>query len=280
MNTTLGTAELLYLDLLKKCLTRSIFDTALQTDSSSLKRPAHKRWPPLRNFLGGFLPPLIGPLPVDSQQRMEGRDWPHQAETMIGMRRLDNLQECVTEILGNQIPGDLIETGVWRGGASIFMRAVLKIYGDASRRVWVADSFQGLPKPNAKQYPADRWNPLWMAPQLAVSMEEVKKNFSRYGLLDDQVCFLPGWFDETLPKVPIEKLAILRLDGDLYESTWCALEALYPKLSPGGYVIVDDYGSMPPCKEAIDTYRAQHRIEGPLQTIDWTGVYWKKGPGA
>ena len=195
---------------------------------------------------------------------------------MIGLKRLDNLQYCVEHVLEERIPGDLIETGVWRGGASIFMRAVLKAYGDAVRRVWVADSFCGLPEPDAARYPADAGDRHHTAPQLAVSLAEVRANFSRYRLLDDQVRFLPGWFNDTLPNAPIERLAVMRLDGDMYGSTMEALTHLYPKLSIGGYVILDDYGAVPGCREATEDFRAQQGITEPMERIDWTGVFWKR----
>ena len=122
---------------------------------------------------------------------------------MIGMKRLDNLQHCVEDTLARQVPGDLIETGVWRGGASIFMRGILRAHGVSDRTVWVADSFQGLPPPNPDAYPADAGDPLHTFDYLAVSLEDVKSHFERYGLLDDQVRFLKGWFRDTLPAAPI-----------------------------------------------------------------------------
>jgi O-methyltransferase len=196
---------------------------------------------------------------------------------MIGMERLANLQECVTDIIRSNVPGDLIETGVWRGGACIFMRAVLEAYGDSSRTVWVADSFQGLPPPNPERYPADTGDRLFEEPFLRVSVEQVKANFGKYGLLDDQVRFLVGWFKDTLPKAPVDRIAVMRLDGDLYESTMDALRALYPKLSVGGYVIIDDYGAMTSCRAAVDEFRHEMGISDEMKRIDWTGVFWQRG---
>jgi len=175
------------------------------------------------------------------------------------------------------VPGDFIETGVWRGGATIFMRAILQAYR-SDRTVWVADSFAGLPPPNAAQYPQDAGDWLHTRPELAVSLDEVRANFARSGLLDEQVRFLPGWFRETLPDAPIERLAVLRLDGDMYESTMDALRALYPKLSVGGYCIIDNYGAMESCQQAIHDYRREHGITDTIHTVDWTGAYWKRGP--
>jgi len=208
---------------------------------------------------------------------MEGRIWPIVAHTMIGLKRLDNLQFCVDEAITNGVRGDLIETGVWRGGAAIFMRAMLKAYGVTDRCVWVADSFEGLPPPDGGKYPPDAGDRLHEATELAVSLEEVKANFERYGLLDNQVRFLKGWFRDTLPAAPIERLAVLRLDGDMYQSTMDALVNLYPKLSEGGYVIVDDYGAIPACRQAVHDYRSANGITGEIRDIDWTGIFWQKG---
>ena len=196
-------------------------------------------------------------------------------ETMIGMERLDNIEFCITSALRNGVPGDVIETGVWRGGATILMKAVLDVYGATDRNVWVADSFQGLPKPDPDKYPADKGDTFWVR-SLEVSDDEVRANFLRYGLLDERVKFLVGFFSKTMPVAPIDKLAVLRLDGDMYESTIVVLEHLYPKLSPGGYVIIDDYGGVPGCQQATEDYRARHGITEPIQRIDWTGVFWKK----
>lgn len=244
----------LYLDLLKKCLTRHVFeDGALDQNSGEL-------------------------LPFDATLRAEGKDWPAAAETMVGLRRLDNVQECVIDVVRQGVPGDLVETGVWRGGVAILMRGALKALQVTDRVVWAADSFQGLPKPDPEHYPADAGDPHWTFPQLVASLDEVKANFERYGLLDENVRFLRGWFRDTLPSAPIEQIAVLRLDGDMYESTIVALEALYPKLSPGGFAIIDDYDCVPGCKLAVDEYRAANGIDEPLQQIDWTGVFWQRRP--
>lgn len=269
----LSSAEDLYLDLLKRMLTRSGFDDPYRVLSFSRTRVGRLVYPAIRAGLGKKGLEVVQR--ADPDGRVEGRDWPLEAETMIGRPRLDSIQFCVTDALARGVPGDLIETGVWRGGAVIFMRGILKAHGDTTRRVWVADSFEGLPKPDVERFPEDAGDPHWVYP-VAVSLEAVKENFEKYGLLDDQVVFLKGWFRDTLPTAPIERLAVLRLDGDMYESTIVALDALYPKVSVGGYVIVDDYGAVEGCRKAVDTYRAEHGITAPLQEIDWSGVFWRR----
>jgi O-methyltransferase len=211
------------------------------------------------------------------RSREFGLDWPAEAETMIGMQRLTSLQHCVQTALAEDIPGDLIECGVWRGGACILMRAVLAAYGDETRRVWLADSFQGVPRSDPENYQADKGIRADLAAGiLGVSEAEVRANFERYGLLDDQVRFLPGWFKDTLQDAPIDRIAVLRLDGDLYESTIQALDALYPRLSPGGFCVVDDYQAVKACEQAVTDYRATHGISADIVDIDGSGVFWRK----
>jgi O-methyltransferase len=265
----------MYLDLLKKCLTRSAFPGLgrVQPARGTIRRKlfdAISRVLASRRMAIAKLPPEDAGGAPDPQTA---------GETMMGLPRLNNLQECIADVIRRNVPGDFAEAGVWRGGGVIFMRAMLKALGETDRVVWVADSFQGVPAPDALRYPSDAGDTHWTQDYLAVSLPEVKANFERYGLLDDQVRFLPGWFSATLPDAPIDRLAILRLDGDIYESTTDALSALYPKLSPGGWVIVDDYGGVASCGAAVDDYRSQHGIATPMRTVDdpqQSCVYWRK----
>jgi O-methyltransferase len=214
---------------------------------------------------------------LPNEIRYEGRPYySAYADTMIGIKRLDNIQFCVESVLKDTIDGDFIETGVWRGGACIFMRGILAAYGNKEKKVFVADSFDGLPKPDEKKYPLEKGNTFYKIRKMAVSQEVVEQNFQRYGLLDEQVVFLKGWFKDTLPVAPVDKLSILRLDGDMYGSTWEALTSLYPKLQSGGYCIVDDYGAMDGCRKAVDDFRLKYKIIDDIKEIDWTGRYWRK----
>lgn len=270
MTITQPDVRSLYLDLLRRNLTR--YGMAERIPSE---------WPLRRRLLlktvNNILPRLSGSDARGRNQRELGLDWPAEAETMIGMKRLTNLQEAVETVIKEEIPGDLIECGVWRGGACILMRAVLAAYGDHTRSVWLADSFQGVPKSDTENYKADKGiRAEFAAGILGVSEAEVRANFERYGLLDDQVRFLPGWFKDTLADAPIETISVLRLDGDLYESTIQGLDALYPRLSPGGFCIVDDYLAVKACEQAVTDYRTKHGITAEIVNIDGTGVYWRK----
>jgi O-methyltransferase len=205
--------------------------------------------------------------------RAAGMDWPAHGLTMLGLRRLDDLQACVESVARDGVEGDLIEAGVWRGGASLLMRATLDVLGDAAREVWVADSFAGFPLDEA---PVDADEvPLGVIDFLSVPLEEVKASFARLGL-ERGVRFLPGFFADTLPSLGDQRFSLVRLDADTYETTRLALSCLYPRLSVGGYLVVDDYGAVEECAAAVDDFRRENGINEPLHEIDWTGVSWQR----
>ncbi|MFF2482233.1 TylF/MycF family methyltransferase [Paenibacillus sp. NPDC058071] len=206
--------------------------------------------------------------------RKLGLDWPNIAHSMIGRVRMNQLHAAMDTVLEENIPGDFIETGVWRGGACIFMRGFLRAHGVGDRKVYVADSFQGLPEPDPN-YPIDATSTFHLQPFLRVSLPEVMDNFKKYDLLDNQVSFLKGWFKDTLPVAPIKQIAVARLDGDMYSSTMDSLRSLYAKVSIGGFIIIDDY-SIGYCSAAVHDFRAALGITDPIYPIDDTGVYWRK----
>jgi O-methyltransferase len=234
-----------YLTLLAGCLTRELF---LDQDEPGL----------------------------DPTIRAEGRDWPPTADTMIGRQRLDHVLGCARTVVEEGVPGDFAECGIWRGGVVALLRGVLAAYGDTERSVWGADSFAGLPVPDPARYPADEGYDWSGVDTLKVPADEVLANIARYGLLDDRVHLLEGWFEDTLRDAPIEALSVLRVDGDLYQSTMDVLVALEPKVSPGGFVIIDDYNGWEPCRRAVDDYRAAQEITAALATVDWMAVCWRK----
>jgi O-methyltransferase len=260
----------LYVELLKKALTRTFPEPTFSEIPKNTRTPLKALRYTCYRLVQGILRPCN--LALVQRNRAPG-------ETMMGMGALNNLHSCMERVLADQVPGDFVETGVWRGGGTIFIRGLLAAYGVMDRKVWVADSFEGLPKPS-QQYRQDHDSKLWESEYLAVSVEQVKRNFQDYGLLDDQVCFLKGFFSDTMPRAPIDRIALLRLDGDMYESTIVVLENLYPKVSPGGYVIVDDYGMIPACNRAVEDYRKKQEITEPLEMIGYVdgnplGAYWR-----
>lgn len=214
------------------------------------------------------------------RMRAAGLDWPLHGLTMIGLHRLDDLQACVESIVADGVPGDLIEAGAWRGGASLLMRATLDTLTGPPRKVWVADSFQGFPATDAELRDGyDLSSDLAGCDFLAVPLEEVQRTFARFGF-DHGLSYVPGFFQNTLPALRDHQWSIVRLDGDTYDSTTVALESLYPGLSVGGYLIVDDYLSVDECREAVDAFRAQHNITEPIEEVDWNGVRWRRESAA
>lgn len=274
----------LYLDLMKRSLINWIYPEAERQglapqdkqERSLLKRGKRAFWRTLSKM--GLERRRKTP-PFDPERRQVGKDWPEFAHSMQGKLRLDNIQYCLETALADGIPGDFIEAGVWRGGGSILMRAILAAHGVTDRKIYVSDSFEGLPEPDADKYPADAGDRHFTWDALAISLETVQRNFDRYGLLDDQVVFLEGWFADTLPGLPVDQFAVIRVDGDMYSSTMDALDALYPRLAPGGFAIIDDYHCLENCRKAVDDYRAEHGIDEPMTQVDWTGAFWRKAGG-
>jgi hypothetical protein len=268
----MNNASHLYLNLLKNTLTNSIYGQYEYREISP------KQWWKRKVYflIKLFNLTLIRLTPMKPHLRLFGKDTPQYAHTMIGLKRLNNIQLCAENILKDNIKGDFIEAGVWHGGSTIFMRGIFKPLDIKNRIVWVADSFQGCPFPNAIKYPRDRNSNLYQIDVLNVPLKEVQSNFKRYGLLDKQVRFIEGWFKDTLPDAPIKSLSLIRLDGDLYESTMDSLISLYPKLSIGGYIIIDDFNCYSYCRQAVLDYRKQHNIKEKIITIDWSAIYWRK----
>lgn len=270
--------EKLYLDLMKKTISFFLWPEPptpiefLATARSPVKRLIISI---VSKSLGIMNLKLAREKKISSEERINGQISPVYAHTMIGLKRLDNLQYCIETVINEKIEGDLIETGVCRGGACIFMRAVLAAYGVEERKVFAADSFEGLPKPDIGKHPVDKGDKFHAYEWFKVSQKEVEENFRKYGLLDDKVIFLKGWFKDTLPSAPIAKLSILRLDGDMYGSTMDSLENLYSRLSKGGFCIIDDY-ALAGCRAAVDDYRKQHKIGAKMHEVDWSGRYWRK----
>jgi hypothetical protein len=245
-----------YLDLLEKSLVDAIYGDS----ERSLER---------------WLQTLICRLRHPYLTRRGAPHWPARAHTMIGATRLHHVRHLVERTIQERIDGDYIETGVWRGGACIMMRGVLAAHGVVDRRVYCADTFVGLPRPDPK-YPADKRDHLHVFDELAVSQEVVEKNFAAYGLLDDQVVFLKGLFAETLPQVAHNRFALIRLDGDMYGSTMDALNNLYARLSPAGFIIVDDYGGLKNCARAVNDFIEQYGLRVQIERVDESCVWWQK----
>lgn len=243
-----------YIDFLKGTLSGDILETVS-----------------VKQLLGG---PIIDE-PYDADKRLNGLDWPKYGYTMIGRKRLDNLHEILQTVVQNGVKGDFIECGVWRGGASIFARLVLDAHHQCDRVVYVADSFAGLP-PSLSTRDNRNWD---KTPFLEVPLEAVKHNFEKFGLSDEngKVVFIKGFFSDTLPswRMKLSRLAVLRLDGDMYESCADIMANLYEKVAVGGYVIIDDWFTFD-CKTAVEDFFRHHRHSVNVVAIDQYAAYFEK----
>ena len=242
----------MYLALLKKCLLDDIYGSVIEAWGS-----------------GGAKGTLATKHDVDN-----GTFWPLRAHTMIGRKRLDNIQFCFETVLREGIQGDLVETGVWRGGASIFMAGINTFY-NANRRIFVCDSFEGLPVPEPGKWPADAGDDNHTYKFLAVSLEEVKRNFAAYDLLSDNVVFVKGFFETSLTGVPFTSISVLRLDGDMYGSTMTVLDQLYDRVSTGGFIIIDDWNILK-CRAAVVDFLGKRGLQPNILPIDECSVFWRK----
>ena len=257
---------------------------------------------------------------------IDGSKWPPQgscqALTMTGIRRLDNLQMVLEDVILRQIDGDFIELGVWKGGLCILAKAIFHAYKQYDRRIFLADSFDGIPPVNLSQYPADRKHSgahklNILSSKYTGGVNAVKKNFNLYFNVESErdkiedgtfrlfygneenekekefqvgVEFLVGYFKDSLPVAIKENkfkcFSVLRLDGDIYESTWQSLEYLYPYLNVGGVVIVDDFSDWEGAFRAVHDFRRKHGIRTPIVQVFHRagemsrGVYFRKPEGA
>ena len=254
-----------YLDLLEKTLTFSLWPEPPRPVTLIGKKQLWRvRIAVLADrFFQKFGLRLCADLPITPQQREESpRNWTWMAHTLLSRKRIRNIRSLCSEVVSKKIPGEFVECGVWRGGASIYARACLPL----DRKVILCDSFEGLPfDPDEPDYST--------YDHLRVSVNEVRENFVKYGQ-DKNLEFVKGFFCDTLKnlKTPI---AILRADGDMYSSTMDILDNLYFQVSPGGFVIIDDY-SLEPCARAVHDFLARHKINVDIVKIDNDGVFWKK----
>ena len=319
-----ATQSQLYLDMIKRILLNIPYHE--QSYQVALTRSRERGRPdPCLADRGGFS--LV--------DRVLGEDISLNTLSMIGLKRLDNIHDCVEAALADDVPGDLVETGCAKGGACILMRAILRVKKERKRRVVCCDAFSDAKPPPAPLaevvlycllrpihllltlasfFPSEAWHLRLYAklmrlqhhfpvdtehcsrdtvnsflfflrqgsrfirpsaPPVGTGLANVRSHFARLGLLDEQVVFVQGFFNETLPSAPVERIAVLRLDGDLYASTMDGLVHLYPKLSPGGFCIVDDYFSFDECRQAVDEYRALHGITAEMIRIDNMSLFWR-----
>lgn len=267
-----------YFDILARSLTAIIYPESCNHPASLDGKTGFKRfiWRLLHDYLNKRNMVIYHLEEMDQEARVNGEDWPQIACTMVGMKRLGNIRECVEACLANHIEGSFVECGVWRGGSLIMMKGVLDFHGASDRKIYGFDSFQGMPKPDYKRYPKEQDIDLSDTEYLVVTEKDVLANFANFGFDMENIHLVPGWFKDTLPSSSIEKVAVLRLDGDHYESTIQILDNLYDKVSSGGFIIVDDYNSWDGCRLAVADFCEKRGINPSLTAIDNHSVYWQK----
>jgi len=228
---------------------------------------------------------------------LDGSAWPpgSQALSMAGQRRLDHIVALIATVVSERVPGHFIETGVWRGGMSFLAAKTLDVLGTKARRVYLCDSFSGIPDQTAygknRKHAAQAGHEQdGRAHKLEIlndnSETRVRRDAALFEISPERVRFVPGYFNESLPALmarePDATFAVIRLDGDTYWSTYEALETLYPHLSPGGFVVIDDYTDWAGCRVAVDTYRTYHKISSPIALVPYEkgefvrGAYFRK----
>lgn len=204
-----------------------------------------------------------------------------QAVTMTSPERIFALITAVVYVCENGIGGDFVECGVWKGGSSAAIAKTLAHLKVTDRTLWMYDTFDGMSQPTEADvdFLGQTADQLLDRQDIAEStsvwcrspLGEVKATMRATGYPMDQINFVQGRVEETLPRRSPERLALLRLDTDWYESTKCELEILFPKMSPGGVLIIDDYGHWQGCRKAVDEYFAQQGVSMLLNRIDYTG---------
>lgn len=205
--------------------------------------------------------------------------------TMSSYQRVSNAYELAKLAEREKLEGSFVECGVWKGGVSAVMAYVAQKF-ESDRKVWLFDSFEGLPEPTkedgqiAKEYSFGRDSGNLKTIKQCVSTEEdVRKVFFEVLKLNPGgICIKKGWFQNILPKERqnVGKIAILRLDGDWYESTKVCLENMYDNVIIGGYIIIDDYSHWEGAKKAVHDFFSERKINPQLIKIDYAGVYFKK----
>ena len=192
-------------------------------------------------------------------------------ETIVSFPRRQASLELARAALAITNEGDFVETGLFRGGSAATLLNILLRFDNCGRKFYGFDSFEGLPQ-NEKE-DKSKFGVILQPGKFAIPMEHVISRFKAWGVYDEnRVIITKGWFNDTLPVSPVSKISFLRADGDLFVSTMDALTNLYHKIVPGGLIYIDDYGSFPGCREAVDKFRIKNHIYEPLRYVREDGI--------
>jgi hypothetical protein len=204
--------------------------------------------------------------------------------TLTSMERRWALTQAVNYIVRRQIPGAFVEAGVWRGGSAFVAARMLQELGETDREMWLYDTFEGMSAPTEEDVAAQtgaKAEVKFTATQTGedsadwcrASLEDVRNTMSLSKYPADKLKYIVGKVEDTLavPNQYPEQIALLRLDTDWYDSTRAEMEILFPRLVPGGVLIVDDYGHWQGAKKAVDEYFEKHGLHYLMSRIDYTG---------
>lgn len=200
--------------------------------------------------------------------------------TLTPPERIHALIQSVKYVVEHEIPGDIVECGVWRGGSMMTVAKVLANLQCYDRHLYLYDTFAGMVPPEEVDvmYSGDRAADLLEKADIndrssiwcRVSLDEVKKNVYSMGYNQENIHFIKGKVEDTIPQMAPEVISILRLDTDWYRSTLHELTHLFPRLSPGGVIIIDDYGCWQGARLAADEYFSKNQTAMLLNRIDYT----------
>jgi len=194
--------------------------------------------------------------------------------TLTTVERCYSLYKAIQYITKGDIQGNIAECGVWRGGSAMLAALTLIQNNQTHRKIYLYDTYEGMPKPTDKDVDINGtpYLLLWKKEQelLTVSLDEVKNNMLSTGYPEDNIIFVKGMVEKTIPRTLPNQIALLRLDTDLYESTYHELIHLYPKVTTQGVVIIDDYGHFQGSQEATDKYFSEESREVLFHRIDYS----------
>lgn len=236
-----------YLYMVEMAVTGSLFDEAGKCDPKSF---------------GG----CASSTTYNETERNEGLDWPYVGHTMVGHLRIQNVKKALLDVLANNIPGDFVELGVWRGGVCIYARCLLNSHHETDRKVHLFDAFENIPGYETS------------TSYLSVSQAQVEHNLEKYHAKEGTV-FHKGLFKDSVKPFASEfkgNISVLRVDGNFYDSYQDAMYYLYDKVPVGGYVIFDDVMSHPAVTRFWEDFKREQGLPEELIQIDFHSAYYKK----
>jgi O-methyltransferase len=219
-------------------------------------------------------------MPPDMEKQFQVIYYECKDFTMTSIERMYALYKATQYIVDNKVPGDIVECGVWKGGSSMLCALTMKTMGEMQRKIYLYDTYSGMSQPTQKDvsYIGNRALDRWIKAEKngiydwdVATLEEVQKNMFSTGYTKENLLFIQGKVEDTIPAIVPENIALLHLDTDWYESTYHELNHLFPRLSSGGVIVIDDYGHWKGAQEAVDKFLQENNVKILLNRIDYTG---------